>query len=362
MSRRAKPFFWRGGWYTDAGGVRRLLAEGRENRKAAVLALELLLEEQRRRPFPAAPLAPAIGIKELIDRFAEALPADTPASSLRNYRFLLGRLAGRFGNRKAAGITRAEALAWQGRLASEHAPETVNTVLKAARRLFNWAIRDGGILTGPNPFTGVKNLEARPRSRLETHEEFRAVCEAAGPDLREVLVSLRYTSARPGEARGLEWRMVDWQRKLWVLPEHKISRTSKVKVPRVIAFPPEVEEVLRRRLAQARSERVFTTPWGRPWTMERLSRAFKAAREKAGIEEKDGERLYLYSSRHTILTEAVRSGVTGPQLQALGGWTSLAMARRYVHLDEADVYRIGMRAAEAVRSQGGAPGAPGHTP
>jgi integrase len=360
MSRKAKPFFWRGGWYTDAGGCRRLLARGRENKKQAQAALEEILRERVRRG--SRPAAPAIGLKELIDRFAESLPADAPPDTVEYYRAYLGRLAGRFGNRRASGLTDREAALWQKQMAGGSAPNTVNHAIACARRLFNWAIDDAGLIHGPNPFARVKALETKSRERLMSREEYRKLLEAAGPALRDVLVALRYTSARPGEVRVLEWRMVDWGRKLWVLPAHKTRRTSKAKAPRVIAFPPEVEEVLRRRAAaKGPGDRVFLTSGGKPWTKHRLSEAFDAARKKAGLDS-DGEQLVLYSTRHTILTEAARNGVTGPQLQALGGWTSLAMARRYVHLDEADVYRIGMRAAEAVRSQGGAPGAPGHTP
>jgi integrase len=363
MSRKAKPFFWRGGWYTDAGGCRRLLARGRENRKQAQAALEELLRERVRRG--AAPEAPAIGLKELIDRFAESLPADAPPETVEYYRACLGRLAQRFGNRRASGLTGQEAALWQKKLAREYAPNTVNHTTACAGRLFKWAIDEAGLIPGPNPFAKVKALDVRLRERLMSREEYRRLHDSSPPALRDVLVALRYTSARPGEVRALEWRMVDWGRKLWVLPAHKTIRTSRAKAPRVIAFPPEVEEVMRRRLAASGGgpgDRVFLTARGRPWSKRRLGELFALARRKAGLEGKRGERLVLYTTRHTILTEAVRSGVTGPQLQALGGWTSLAMARRYVHLDEADVYRIGMRAAEAVRSQGGAPGTPGHTP
>jgi site-specific recombinase XerD len=62
--------------------------------------------------------------------------------------------------------------------------------------------------------------------------------------------------------------------------------------------------------------------------------------------DENGEALVLSSHRHTILTEAARNGVTGPQLQLLGGWTSLEMAQRYVHLAEQDAYQAGLRAVE----------------
>jgi integrase len=146
--------------------------------------------------------------------------------------------------------------------------------------------------------------------------------------------------------------MVDWQRRLWVIQLHKTARTTRVHKPRIIAFPPPVEEMLQRRQeAAGTAGYVFVTPAGRPWSLRNLERTYAKARQNAGLDVSSGEQLVPYTSRHTLLTEAVRAGVTGPQLQALGGWTSLAMAKNYVHLDESDVYQIAMRAALAIEEQ-----------
>jgi integrase len=356
VPRKAKPFFWRGGWYTDSGGRRRLLAAGRGSRREAEAELERLraeqvLDRQRR----GQGRRPAIGIKELADLFGADLEVNAPPETVGYYRTYLRYLARKFGNRQVRSVTRHEALGWRNELIKRgYANTTVNHILKTARKLYNWGL-DAEVIGGRNPFARIPPLEPKLHRRLLKPEEFATLCEHAGSeDFLDVLVAMRYTPARPADIRRLTWEMVDWARKLWVLPVHKSTRTAKQKAPRLIAFPPAVEEVLRRRLAKRKEgcEWVFTSPGGVAWHPLNLARNFKRARDRAGIgPDVNGEKLVLYTSRHTILTEAVRAGVTGPQLQALGGWTSLAMARHYVHLAESDVYEIGLKAAEAVARQ-----------
>jgi integrase len=44
----------------------------------------------------------------------------------------------------------------------------------------------------------------------------------------------------------------------------------------------------------------------------------------------------LYWLRHSVATELARQGLSSAQLQAAMGWTSIAMATRYVHLTGRD--------------------------
>ena len=78
----------------------------------------------------------------------------------------------------------------------------------------------------------------------------------------------------------------------------------------------------------------------------------RRVRDRAGIKPDDnGENLVMYTNRHTLLTQAARNGANGPQLQLLGGWTSLQMADRYVHLAETDTYEAGLRAIQGLQPQ-----------
>lgn len=357
MPRKPKPFSVGNNWYTDMGGRRTLLARGIENFAKARTKLDELLEA-RKKVRQSRASDPDVGLKVLIDRFAEECLAIRPASTQGYYRWCLRRLAQAFGNCKAMQIGRPETKNWKRRLLTDgYGPCTVNHLVRSGRRLYNWAIEEEILPGGCNPFQGLTAEKEPIRKRLVTTQEHQALCKHAdSQELLDVLTAMRYTPARPVDLRRLEWGMVDWTRKLWVLPEHKTRRTSSTGLPRVIAFPAEVEAMLARRSSTRRIGEtfVFLSPRRRPWKKWAMEWHFQRARRQAGIgPDTNGEELTLYSYRHTILTLAVRAGVTGPQLQVLGGWTSLTMAKRYVHLAESDVYRIGMIAAEAVASQEG---------
>jgi integrase len=351
MPRQPKPFFVRGGWYTDAGGTRTLLALGEGNYEQAQkeLARHLLkLRQQRQTGRKAGSLG--VRLKQLIDLFLDDVQLTAAPRTYESHVHGLGKAVEVLGNPRVMRIRRADVLEMRKKLAGRYGNTTVNHALRSLKRLYNWA-SDAELLDDYNPVRKVALLEEEPRSRLMTAEEFELLLGKAKPYFRDVLVSMRYTSARPGEIRALQWPMVDWEKKVWVMPKHKTARTTKVKRPRVICFPPVVEEVLRRREKEkGESPHVFLNGAGKPWTAHNIAHYFQRLRQRVGLgPDSQGEELVLYSNRHTLLTQAVRNGATGPQLQLLGGWTKLETARHYIHLGEHDVYQAGMKAAEGVQ-------------
>src|SRR5436305_856735 len=77
---------------------------------------------------------------------------------------------------------------------------------------------------GRNPFARVGLLPCEGRRRVATEEEYRALLEKCSDDaFRDVLVAMRYTSARPQDVYSLTWAMVDWDNRMWVLERHKGS-------------------------------------------------------------------------------------------------------------------------------------------
>jgi integrase len=355
MPRVPKPFFHRGGWYTDAGGTRTLLAEGEENYEQAQKELaKHLLKLHHKRQTGRKTSNPGIRLKQLIDLFLDEIQLTAATKTYQNYIYGFTKVVEVFKNPRAISVRRADVLDLRKKLAGQHGPAVVNRALECLKRLYNWA-SDTEVIDEYNPARKVAFLEEEPRSRLMTPVEFELLVSKSCPEFRDVLVSMRYTSARPGEIRTLQWPMIDWEKKVWVLPRHKTSRTTKVKTPRVICFPPVVEEVLRKREKEkGGSPFVFLNRLGKPWSAVNISRHFGRVRARAGLgPDTQGEELVLYSNRHTLLTQAVRNGATGPQLQLLGGWTNLETARHYIHLGEHDVYQAGMKAAEGVQKMDG---------
>ncbi len=357
MPRTPKPFFWRGSWYTDFGGQRTLLAKGKSNKSAAE---DALLHLRHQHSLQDGKSYPELTVLQLIDVFLDAIKVEKTHHTYIDYHRWLHEFAKQHGQRRAKDVTRLMAQQFKNdwaireyRPGKVYKPKTINHALIGLKRCWNWAI-DTGLVPPPNPFAKLPLLHAEGRQRLATHAEFQKLLRHAGDiHFRHVLLALRNTPARPGDLRALTYPMIDWDKHLWIIPRHKTSRTMKKPRPRIIAMPPVVERMLRYRLRRfGAKERVFTNRRGRPWKKDALVLRMRRVRERGGIPmDENGENLVLYTNRHTLLTEAARHGVTGPQLQLLGGWTSIQMADRYVHLAEEDTYRAGLKAAEGLRHQ-----------
>jgi len=349
MGRKARPFFWRDGYYTDAGGSRQFLGATRQEAMQALKRKKPQLEQQ-------AESLETIRLKTLIDRYAEHKQQHLAPYTIRCRREFLRQAVKFFGNPPVSSITALELSRWQNFLLQEKKTNnTVNTILASLRMVLNWGIQLR-LIPGPSPFVALTSLPWENRQRVMTVSEFERLYTALkSTDARDMFFICRHTSARPGEARLLTWESVDWERSLWLYHEHKTRKTQKQPAPRIIPFPPSVLELLRRRQGQpaCHSRYVFFNHvTNKPFDRTYLSRALRRARKRIGLGmDGNGEHLVPYSTRHTILTAAAREGCTGPQLQLLGGWTSLTMAQRYVHLSVRDSQEVSRIAVQGLSQQ-----------
>jgi len=98
-------------------------------------------------------------------------------------------------------------------------------------RPFNLATRLGMIIR--NPFLGLWLPQGEPGRDL-TDREFRTLLRHSHPALRRLLIFLRLTGARPGEARSLKWEHINLETLAIVLPQHKTRLTQRLPRPRII--------------------------------------------------------------------------------------------------------------------------------
>lgn len=98
--------------------------------------------------------------------------------------------------------------------------------------------------------------------------------------------------------------MIDWERRVWVIPKHKTTRTMKKAKPSIIPMPPVIEEMLRYRLQRfGKTDRVFTNSDLHPWKRDGFALRMRRVRDRAGIKaDENDENLVMYTSRHTLLT------------------------------------------------------------
>jgi len=194
-------------------------------------------------------------------------------------------------------------------------------------RAFNYLAHLGEIRG--NPFSGFHARQG-PRGRPLERHEFQALLRCSDACFRRVLVFLRYTGARPGELRGLEWSMLRPQRSCAVLSAHKTAHTRRDRAPRTLMLHPIVVKLLicirRRQLPLTRW--VFLNSKGRPWTRSALVLRMYRLRQRAGI----AADCKLYGNRHAFATNAALAGVDIATLATLLGHTTMEMAAYYVRL------------------------------
>lgn len=152
---------------------------------------------------------------------------------------------------------------------------------------------------------------------------------SSGRRLREILLSLRLTGARPSELCELRWSDLDLDRGVIVLPRHKTSRTQKKPKPRTIQLVPAIVRLLA--LIRRRNEgagHVFVTHLGTPWSRNGIAQKLKRLPAKAGLPAD----AVLYGLRHHFATRAIVNGVDVKTLAELMGHTTTRVTETYVHL------------------------------
>ncbi len=387
MPRRPKPYKYRGWYVTDSGSV--------PHHKLSPVALGLVEaerelrryltrtdEERQKNPTPGPGIRPPAAIPadspygkrvhEAHGEFLDAKRADGEALTYKHYVDKLLPFYDRFGARAVASLTEADGVAYKSYLINDKdwtkgkkkmkglGACSVNHHLRAAKTFLNWCATSGRRLITHNPWADIKYLEEHGRERLVTDEEFavllkhcstcryadkaghkKEVCGFCRSDdeFRQILIVMRHTTMRPGELRQLEWDQVE-------LASHRFAlspRTIKTRSRRVISLLPEVEQVLEGRRQAAIAERgkaeglVFPTMDGEEWNRVTFSQRFRRLRTravKAGElqETKKGEKLVLYSSRHTRITEMFVEGIEQHVVMAESGHVVPATTERYKHL------------------------------
>ena len=211
-----------------------------------------------------------------------------------------------------------------------YSPTTIKDTITTVQGVLNWAVEFELIDTTPLP--KYRKPAARCRTRVITRAEFAALLRHTDRNFRRFLVALRLTGCRPGELRSLVWEWVDLDQELWIIPEHKTITRQREPRPRMIPLPPRILRLCRwlAREPHSPTDHVFLNKLGQPYSKDCLVRKMDRLRDRAGIGVKGGERIVLYSHRHTFGTDNAGK-VSDIELAEVMGHTETRMTRRYVH-------------------------------
>jgi integrase len=153
-----------------------------------------------------------------------------------------------------------------------------------------------------------------------------------------------------------EWDMVDWDHHRYD-PNRLQVKTQNA---RCLTLLPEVEDMLRQRLERVRQRGgdargpIFLNADGGAWEADSFSQRFRRLRNRCvrlGViePEKKGEKLVLYSHRHTRGTEMLRDeGIDLPTVSKEMGHANITTTvNHYLHLSQQDVNDAVRRARQA---------------
>lgn len=355
MPRQARPWYSaeKGWWMVYVDGQKKWLVKGPDDWPTRLLAEKKHRELLYLRDTNPAPEGPERTVASIIELYLKVNGKRYDERSLSERKHYLQRFAEAHGFRK---VTDKDCLPvhleqWVNDHPEWKSDWTVSQVLNIVQRPFNWAVKKRLILA--NPFRGVERRTGQPRRPL-TDKEFQSLlrstsvwltrqrskklypCDArrrqrpsAGARFRQMLVFLRYTGARPGEAAALEWEDIDIENAVIVLNEHKTSKTQRVKKPRVIPLHAVVVKLLISiRKRNEPGKLVFLTHRKSAWNRCNLGQRMRRAREIAGVPT-DAK---LYGLRHAFGTRSIINGVDIKTLAELMGHTTTRMTEHYLHL------------------------------
>jgi len=298
---------------------------------------------------------------EVHDEFLDVKKTENEPATYTHYVDKLKPFMEKFGDRPINSLTEQDGIAFKRWVLTERewirggknpgqksqkikgvGPTTCNHFLRSAKTLLTWAAHSKRRYIPSNPWEDIKLLKEKSRERLITDDEFKYLLqEASDDDFRDLLVFMRYTTARPGEARMVAWDMIEWDNHCVRLDPRRV----KTRRPRTLTLLPEVEEMLRERQKKTGSEGViFRDAHGGEWDDVSFSQRFRRLRARCvrlGLleEEKNGEKLVLYSTRHTRNVEMIRDEGIDLSIASkeMGHANISTTVRHYLHLTDSDV-------------------------
>jgi integrase len=358
MARIARPWYFteRKAYAATVKGRRVILIKGDENPTNEKLARKKLRQVLRGSKNDAAP--GQLLVADVIERYLKLHQSKYSERAFEERKRYLQLFAEAHGFRK---VNDRDCLPihveeWVAAHEAWKSDWTKGQIVSIVMRPFNWAAKKR--LIPANPFRGVEKTQGEPR-RPMTDAEFAAILRHAtvrkqrkpavdrypsgrkvcpsdrkrrvrpssAARFRQVLVFLRFTGCRPGEAARLRWQDIDLDQRVLVLRRHKTAK--KTRKPRVVPIHPVVLKLLifLRRLNQP-GEHVFLTHRKTPWHRVSLAQRLRRVRAAAGVAE-DAK---LYGLRHRFGTTAILNGVDLKTLSELMGHTTTRMTEHYVAL------------------------------
>ncbi|HWB08625.1 MAG TPA: tyrosine-type recombinase/integrase [Pirellulales bacterium] len=311
-----KPFLRRqtGTYYLQIG--KRQINLGKDKAAADIEYHRLMAE--RGEP------TPRITAHAVIDRFLGWAEANREPGTVAFYRRHLDEFKQAISPRlKAAELKRDHVTRWVDDRYRGLSDNYRHNAIRSVQRAFKWATDQD--LIPPSKVASIQKPEQTPRETIVTAEQWQAIrAEVTDREFLDLLEILKETGCRPQEARIVEARHVDRERRQWIL-ERQNSKGKKVR--RVVRLNDAAWAITQRLLMKWPEGALFRTTEGQPWRKESINSRFYRLRQKLGF------RVFAYSFRHTWATNAIKAGVDITSIAILLGHRDASMLLKvYSHL------------------------------
>lgn len=198
----------------------------------------------------------------LVDRMIAAREEELRPATVDGWRTLRRAALADLADADPAALTGRDVRRWHRGIGATGKKVTANRALELLSVTFGWAMRTeddrGEPLVSATPCTGIEPFEERPRDRVLSSDELRAVWGALTAEpFGDAVRLLLWTGARKSEALGVEWTEVDIKGKLWTVPAGRSKSGESRRVP---LSRPAVKMLEARRKADPAARWVFASP------------------------------------------------------------------------------------------------------
>jgi integrase len=314
-------------WYVCINGKQHRLGKDRDE---AFRHFHLLMAGVLPTPkTDETPLEPnpeqVITLKQLVERYLIDAQRRMASSTFRVARAFIDSFAAACGDVPVCKVRKHHVEAW----IDKHPTWGRSTEWDAKTRLvtlFYWAV-DQEILPS-NPIRRIRKppVKSRGCEAVVTPEDHVRLLSGASPALRDVLVALYESGARPGEVLRVTAAEFYPKQGVWILTKHKTAHKGH---QRIIHLTSKLLN-----LSLALAERwptgpLFRTSTGKPWCHTcYLAEQLRKLCKRLGVQG-----VIPYGYRHSFATDALANGVPDAQVAELLGHSGTSMLHRhYSHL------------------------------
>lgn len=262
-------------------------------------------------------------VAELIAHYVKTVSSRKSVGSQQRDRLILAKFVTRWGTLLLRDLTTLQIEEYMAERLARVSFATISKELGVLKSAFSRAVQ--WTWASRSPFNGiVLNQEGTGRTRWLSDDEERRLLAHCPDWLRDLVIVGLDSGLRPGNLVGLQCAWVQRGHTCLHIPR---EHTKTHQLPLTIPLTTRAADIIHRYLDSARSEHLFVSPAGHPYTCAAVNRVLQRAARTADLRD-----ICLYTLRHSFISRLVQAGVSLPEVATLAGHRDIRMTMRYAHL------------------------------